>query len=72
MGGILFGDRIVEWVGTSTFVDQSANLGGTLDFEANSSLFGRSTGLHHDIKGSIYAMPTEVRMQDSRNVHICA
>ncbi|KAG6615849.1 oxysterol binding family protein [Phytophthora cinnamomi] len=57
MSGILFGDRVVEIVGSSRFEDAANRLGGELNFDANSSFLKKSQS--DDIKGCIY--PAKVR-----------
>jgi hypothetical protein len=52
MSGILFGDRVVEIVGSSRFEDSTNRLVGELKFDANSSFLKKSQG--DDIKGCIY------------------
>ncbi|EQC37586.1 hypothetical protein SDRG_05182 [Saprolegnia diclina VS20] len=52
MGGVMLGDRLVEWTGVARFADATAGLGGSLDFDGNDGIFGRSAG--DDIKGSIH------------------
>ncbi|OQR86239.1 PH domain containing protein [Achlya hypogyna] len=42
MGGVVLGERLVEWSGVARFVDSQANLAGTLDFDANDGFLGRS------------------------------
>ncbi|GMF10673.1 unnamed protein product [Phytophthora lilii] len=57
MSGILFGDRVVEMVGTSRFEDDANRIVGELHFDANNSFLKKSQS--DDIKGSIY--PANVR-----------
>ncbi|KAG7396422.1 hypothetical protein PHYBOEH_002290 [Phytophthora boehmeriae] len=52
MSGILFGDRMVEIVGSSRFEDAANHLVGELNFDANNSFFKKSQS--DDIKGFIY------------------
>lgn len=52
MSGILFGDRVVEIVGTSRFEDAANRLVGELHFDANNSFLKKSQS--DDIKGCIY------------------
>ncbi|OQR95431.1 oxysterol binding protein [Thraustotheca clavata] len=57
MGGVMFGDRLVEWSGHARFNDAQNNLLGTLNFEGNDSFLGRSSG--DDIKGTICSSKKE-------------
>ncbi|GMF36582.1 unnamed protein product [Phytophthora fragariaefolia] len=57
MSGILFGERVVEIVGTSRFEDMKNRLVGELHFDANNSFLKKSQS--DDIKGCIY--PAKVR-----------
>lgn len=57
MSGILFGDRVVEIVGSSRFEDATNRLVGELTFDANNSFLKKSQS--DDIKGCIY--PAKVR-----------
>ncbi|EGZ29481.1 hypothetical protein PHYSODRAFT_470921 [Phytophthora sojae] len=57
MSGILFGDRVVEIVGSSRFEDVNNPLVGELHFDANNSFLKKSQS--DDIKGCIY--PAKVR-----------
>ncbi|KAL3657352.1 hypothetical protein V7S43_017671 [Phytophthora oleae] len=52
MSGILFGDRVVEIVGSSKFEDSTNRLVGELNFDANNSFLKKSQS--DDIKGCIY------------------
>ncbi|KAE9336741.1 hypothetical protein PR003_g12357 [Phytophthora rubi] len=52
MSGILFGDRVVEIVGSSRFEDVNNRLVGELNFDANNSFLKKSQS--DDIKGCIY------------------
>ncbi|KAH7460316.1 hypothetical protein PRIC1_014517 [Phytophthora ramorum] len=52
MSGILFGDRVVEIVGSSRFEDVANRLVGELHFDANNSFLKKSQS--DDIKGCIY------------------
>lgn len=52
MSGILFGDRVVEIVGSSKFEDSTNHLVGELNFDANNSFLKKSQS--DDIKGCIY------------------
>ncbi|KAF0686938.1 Aste57867_21286 [Aphanomyces stellatus] len=53
MHGIVLGERMFEFTGECAFVDQAANVHGTLDMDGNGSLFGRTH--HDDIRGTIKA-----------------
>ncbi|RLN63187.1 hypothetical protein BBJ28_00009738 [Nothophytophthora sp. Chile5] len=52
MSGLLFGDRVVEIVGSSRFEDATNHLVGELNFDANNGFLKKSQG--DDIKGHIY------------------
>ncbi len=51
LGGILFGDRVVEWVGHAHIVYATYNITCELGFDANNGILGKSTG--DDIKGLV-------------------
>lgn len=51
MHGMMFGERVVEIVGSAVFEDRANNLRGELQFDANNGLFKKSHG--DDIKGQI-------------------
>lgn len=52
MSGLLFGERVVELVGMAKFTDATNHLVADVNFEANNSLFMKSSA--EDIKGHIY------------------
>ncbi|RLN96232.1 hypothetical protein BBJ28_00009123 [Nothophytophthora sp. Chile5] len=59
MNGLLFGDRVVEIVGSSRFEDAANHLVGELNFDANNGFLKKSQG--DDIRGHIYPAKKSVK-----------
>lgn len=69
MSGMLFGERVVEIVGTATFEDTTNGLRGELQFDANNGFLKKSQG--DDIKGHIYSSKVHSQIsQASYNVSL--
>jgi len=51
MGGVVLGDRVIEWGGEAIFTDSQNNLTCSISLDSNNNIFGKSQS--DDIKGVI-------------------